>query len=66
MHWTKPLALLGVAVLVGLALGGLALLVTTTLSEMAAIVTMALVAVFVAGLALVGAKSKQWRANPYW
>ncbi|WP_458187190.1 hypothetical protein [Haladaptatus sp. NG-WS-4] len=66
MYWTKLLALFGVALLALLVFGGLALLVTTTLSDVAAIATMALVAVLVAGLAFVGARSKRWRQNPYW
>ncbi|GAA0230635.1 hypothetical protein ACFFQF_14145 [Haladaptatus pallidirubidus] len=66
MKRTKPLALLGVAVLAVLVLGALALLVTTVFSDVAAIATFVLCVAFVIGLSVLGAKSKRWRQNPYW
>ncbi len=64
MHWTKPLTLLGVAVLAVLAVGAVAqfaMAVTVT-----RVVTIALVVGCVAGLVLLGARSRRWRQNPYW
>jgi peptidoglycan/LPS O-acetylase OafA/YrhL len=66
MHWTKPLGLLGVAVLAVLTLGALFSFVTKTLSDVPAIATIVLLVVAIAGLAHVGGRSKRWRQNPYW
>ncbi|MFH5799137.1 hypothetical protein [Haladaptatus sp. DYF46] len=69
MHWTKPLGLLGVAVLAVLTLGALFAFVTQTLTGdavTASVVSIALLVVAVAGLARVGGRSKRWRQNPYW
>ncbi len=66
MHWTKPLALLGVILLALLVLGGLALLVTAAFSKLAVVAALAVVVVLVAVTTALGAKSRRWRANPYW
>ncbi len=66
MHWTKPLGLLGVAVLAVLIVGGLISLAINTLSGVSAILTVALLVVAIAGVAHVGGRSKRWRQNPYW
>ncbi|SIR18535.1 hypothetical protein SAMN05421858_1734 [Haladaptatus litoreus] len=66
MKRTKPLALFGVVTLAVLVLGALALLVATLLSDVAAVATLALCIVFIVALSVLGAKSKQWRQNPYW
>jgi len=69
MHWTKPLGLLGVAVLAVLTLGALVAFLTQTLTGdavTASVASIALLVVAVAGLAHVGGRSKRWRQNPYW
>jgi len=67
MHLTKPLGLLAGLLVAGAALGSLYGLATGPLfEETAAVATLALVLAVVAVLALVGARSREWLAGPYW
>lgn len=69
MHWTKPLGLLGTALLAVLVVGALALLATTIFGSpdaVAALVTLVVVTLAVVGATRLGARSRRWRENPYW
>lgn len=66
MNWTKPLAALGVALLTFVAVGGLVELLTAVTSDTAALAVTALLVVAVLAAVRWGARSKRWRANPYW
>lgn len=71
MHWTRPLV---AAVTLGLVVWAIGALVSLAIGPLSgeyateSIATMALVAVAVVATAVVGARSREWLANPrsYW
>ncbi|WP_158056614.1 hypothetical protein [Halorussus halophilus] len=66
MNWTKLLAALGVASLAFVVVGGLVELLTAIAGYTAALAVTALLVVVVLAAVRWGARSKRWRANPYW
>lgn len=67
MRVSKLLGLLVGLLVAGAVVGSLLALVSGPLQDRAAAgVTLAVVVVAVAGLAVVGAKNREWLANTYW
>lgn len=67
MDWTKPLSFLLALLVAGLAVGGVVELLRTTLAGdyvTASVATLVVVGIIVLGAIGLGAKNRQWLANP--
>jgi hypothetical protein len=67
MDWTKPLSFLLALLVAAIAVGGVVELLRTTLAGeyvTASVATLALVGVLLLATIVVGAKNRQWLANP--
>ncbi|MDZ7702659.1 MAG: hypothetical protein U5J98_11715 [Halobacteriales archaeon] len=65
MDWLKYAAIAGLLVVATLA-GGAAVRLVVAAGNLRGAATLALVALLVVATALVGAKGRRWRSNPYW
>lgn len=67
MDWTKPLSFLLALLVAGLAVGGVVELLRTTLAGdyvTASVATLVVVGIIVGAAIGLGAKNRQWLANP--
>ncbi|MFW6153265.1 MAG: hypothetical protein ACOC42_02785 [Halobacteriota archaeon] len=66
MRWSRPIGLLGTALVVVIFLGALAQLAISIFAHGGVIPALVIVTAFVTIVGRIGARDHRWLANPYW